>query len=254
MKTVFISFLLFSSPYAISETLNKITLTGSNTTLKAAFEEIEKQTNLSVDYEESKIDIHRKINISITDMTINEALNLILKNSGYTHTIKGKHIIVSLQQPQQVDSRISISGIVTDTNGEPVIGANVVEKGTTNGSITDLDGKFTMEVQPGAVLAVSYIGYSPLNVAVGNRRTLTIRLSENTQALEEIVVVGYGVQRKSDVTGSISVATADDILRNSSFNALDRITGKSSRGEYSLINGKSFGNEWKCAAHYYPRH
>jgi TonB-linked SusC/RagA family outer membrane protein len=240
LKTVFISFLLIFSQYAVSETLNKITLTERNTTLRAVFEEIEKQTNLSVDYEESKIDISRKINISVTDMTVNDALNLVLKNSGYTYTIKRNHIIISMQ-PQQVDNRINISGVVTDTNGELIIGANVVERGTTNGSITDIDGKFTLEVQRGAVLVVSYIGYAPLNVTVGNQRAFNIRLSENTQALEEIVVVGYGVQRKSDVTGSISVATSDDILRNASFNALDGLRGKAAGVNILSSTGNPLG-------------
>jgi TonB-linked SusC/RagA family outer membrane protein len=245
-KVVFILFLLLFSQHAISETLNKVTLPENTTTLKAAFEEIEKQTNLSVDYEESRIDINRKINISITDMTVNDALNLILKNSGYTYAIKGKHIIISMlkqpqSQPQQVDNRISISGIVTDSNGDPIIGANVVERGTTNGNITDVDGKFEMEVQRGAVLVVSYIGYSPINVTVGNQRILNIRLSENTQALEEVVVVGYGVQRKSDVTGSISVATSDDILRSSSFNALEGLRGKASGVNIFSATGNPLG-------------
>jgi TonB-linked SusC/RagA family outer membrane protein len=219
-RFIFILSLLLFSQYAVSETLNKVTFSENNTTLKAAFEEIEKQTNLSVDYEESKIDISRKINIAITDMTVNDALNLILKNSGYTYTIKGKHIIISMQSPQQpprqqqADNKIRISGTVTDADGEPIIGANVVERGTTNGNITDVDGKFEMEVQRGAVLVVSYIGYSPHNVTVGNQRTLNIRLSENTQALDEVVVVGYGTQKKVNLTGSVSTVRYDQELEN----------------------------------------
>ncbi|MDR1938868.1 MAG: TonB-dependent receptor [Tannerellaceae bacterium] len=174
-------------------------------------------------------------------MTVNDALSLILKNSGYTHAIKGNHILISIEKQQQVDNRISISGTVTDANGEPVIGANVVEKGTTNGSITDLDGKFTLDVRGGAVLVVTYIGYSPLDVTVGNQRTLVIRLSENTQALEEIVVVGYGVQRKSDVTGSISVATAEDLLARPQFNALDGLRGKAAGVSILSSTGNPLG-------------
>jgi TonB-linked SusC/RagA family outer membrane protein len=245
-KVVFISFLLFSSQYAVAKTFDKVTLTENNTTLKAAFEEIEKQTNLSVDYEESRIDINRKINIPITDMLVDDALNLILKNSGYSHTIRGKHIIISLQkqqqqQQQQVNDRVSISGVVTDTNGDPIIGANVLERGTTNGRITDIDGKFAMEVRPGAVLEVSFIGYTPFSVAVNNQRTFDIRLSENLQALEEVVVVGYGVQRKSDVTGSISVATADDILAGSRFNALEGLKGKAAGVNIFSATGNPLG-------------
>ncbi|MDR2811392.1 MAG: TonB-dependent receptor, partial [Tannerellaceae bacterium] len=232
MKIVSASFLLliFFSQHAVSETL-KITLTESHTTLRAAFEEIEKQTNLSVDYEESRIDIHKKIHIAITDMTIHEALNLILKNSGYTYTMKGNHILISLAQPQQqpqqqVDNRISISGVVTDTNGDPVIGANVVERGTTHGSITDVDGKFTLDVRQGAVLVVSYIGYTPQNVPVGNQRTMTIRLAEDTQALEEIVVVGYGTQRRESLTGALQTLKNEKIVTETSSSVENLLSNK----------------------------
>ncbi|MDR1918893.1 MAG: TonB-dependent receptor [Tannerellaceae bacterium] len=175
-----------------------------NTTLKAVFEEIEKQTKLSVDYEESKIDVNRKINVTINDMTVNDALSLILKNSGYTHAIKGNHILISIEQ-QQVDNRISISGTVTDASGLPIIGANVVEKGTTNGSITDLDGRYAMTVKnAGAVLQVSYVGYITQEITVGNKTTLYTRLSENAQLIDEVVVIGYGTQKRSEVTAAVS--------------------------------------------------
>ncbi|GHT32533.1 SusC/RagA family TonB-linked outer membrane protein [Bacteroidia bacterium] len=209
-------------------------------TLKAAFEEIEKQTNLSVDYEESRIDLNRKISISVADANVNDVLSLLLKNTGYVYTIKGSHVIISLQK-QQADNKVRITGTVTDENGEPIIGANVVEKGTTNGSITDLDGKFNLEVKERAVLTVSYIGYTPREVNIGNQRTLAIRLADDSQALEEIVVVGYGVQRKSDVTGSISVATADDILARPQFSALDGLRGKAAGVSILSQSGNPLG-------------
>jgi TonB-linked SusC/RagA family outer membrane protein len=97
-----------------------------------------------------------------------------------------------------------VSGTVTDTQGESVIGASVAEKGTTNGIITDIEGKFTLQVASNATLVVSYIGYNTQEVAVANRTTIAITLIENTQALDEVVVVGYGTQRKSDLTSAIA--------------------------------------------------
>ena len=108
----------------------------------------------------------------------------------------------NLEQPQQ--AKRQISGTVLDDSGEPVIGANVVEKGTTNGIITNADGKFTLNVGANAVLQVTYIGYVAQEVAVGNQQNVTITLSEDTQALEEVVVIGYGVVKKSDLTGAVS--------------------------------------------------
>ena len=207
LKVVFIFFLFVFPRYAVAEVPNKITLTENSTTLRAAFEEIEKQTNLSVDYEESKIDINRKINISVTNMAVGEALNLILRNSGYTYAMKGNHIIISLQrqQQQQAGNRISVSGIVTDANGEPIIGANVVEKGTANGSTTGLDGRYTLQVSGNnAVLAFSYIGYFTQEIAVGARTSVSVRLNENALLIDEVVVIGYGTQKRSEVTAAVS--------------------------------------------------
>ncbi|MDR1454264.1 MAG: TonB-dependent receptor [Tannerella sp.] len=115
-------------------------------------------------------------------------------------------------EPQQAKSRIS--GTVVDRTGEAVIGANIVEKGVKmNGTVTDADGKFSLEVAPGATLTVSYIGYVTQEVAVGNRTSLNITLSEDSKALEEVVVVGYGTQRKVNLTGAVAQVTGE-VLEN----------------------------------------
>lgn len=238
---IFLLTFFLSSQYVAAEVQNKITLSANSTTLKAAFDEIEKQTNLSVDYEESRIDINRRINIFVVDMNLNDALSLVLKNSGYTYSIKGNHIILSQQPQQNVGNRVRITGTVTDADGVAVIGANIIEKGTANGTITDIDGSFSLEVRERAVLTVTYIGYAPREISIGNQKILAIRLSEDTQALEEVVVVGYGVQRKSDVTGSISVATADDLLARPQFNALEGLRGKAAGVNILSATGNPLG-------------
>lgn len=120
-----------------------------------------------------------------------------------------------------------ITGVVVDATGEPVIGANVVVKGTTNGTITDFDGNFSIEDVPaGATLQISYIGYLTKEVPVGNQTALQITLTEDSQALDEVVVVGYGTMRKSDVTGSIAVAKGEELTKNQSFSALENLRGK----------------------------
>lgn len=120
-----------------------------------------------------------------------------------------------------------VTGVVVDANGEPVIGANVVVKGTTNGTITDFDGNYSIEgVSANDVLAISYIGYISQEIAVGSQSTINVTLREDSQALDEVVVVGYGVMRKSDVTGSIAVAKGDDLTKNQNFSALDNLRGK----------------------------
>lgn len=120
-----------------------------------------------------------------------------------------------------------VTGVVVDGTGEPVIGANVVVKGTTNGTITDFDGNFSIEDVPaGATLQVSYIGYLSKEIPVANQSALKVTLLEDSQALDEVVVVGYGTMRKSDVTGSIAVAKGEELTKNQSFSALENLRGK----------------------------
>ena len=120
-----------------------------------------------------------------------------------------------------------VTGVVVDATGEPVIGANVVVKGTTNGTITDFDGNYTIEgVSASDVLVFSYIGYLSQEITVGNQAAINVTLSEDSQALDEVVVVGYGVMRKSDVTGSIGVAKGDELTKNQNFSVLDNLRGK----------------------------
>ena len=129
--------------------------------------------------------------------------------------------VMAVQQGKKV------TGVVIDGTGEPVIGANVVVKGTTNGTITDFDGNYTIEgVSANDVLVISYIGYLSQEIPVGNQSMIKVTLKEDTQTLDEVVVVGYGTMKKSDVTGSISTAKGDDLVKNQSFSALDNLRGK----------------------------
>ena len=130
---------------------------------------------------------------------------------------------MSIQETQQTKT---VTGTVIDAAGIPVIGANVLVKGTTNGTITDIDGNFTLEVSSGDVLEISYIGYVSQEFPVGNQTQFNVTLAEDTQALDEVVVVGYGTMRKSDVTGSISTAKGADLLKAQNFSALDNLRGK----------------------------
>jgi TonB-linked SusC/RagA family outer membrane protein len=127
-------------------------------------------------------------------------------------------------------AQIAITGTVIDATGETVIGANIVEKGTRNSAVTDINGNFSLTVANNAVLQVSFLGYTTqdVNVASAINGRLTITLAEDTKALDEVVVVGYGTMRKSDVTGSISSTRGDDILKSQSFNALEGLKGKAS--------------------------
>ncbi|MDR2120520.1 MAG: carboxypeptidase-like regulatory domain-containing protein [Tannerella sp.] len=120
-----------------------------------------------------------------------------------------------------------VSGTVADVNGEPVIGANILEKGTGNGVITDLDGKFAISVAENAVLQISYIGYlsQEVKITAGGSSVLTILLQEDNRMLDEVVVVGYGTQKKVTLSGSISSVKGDEVVKSPAIEATQMITG-----------------------------
>ncbi|MDR1779324.1 MAG: TonB-dependent receptor [Tannerella sp.] len=130
-----------------------------------------------------------------------------------------------------------VSGVVIDVAGEPVIGANVIEKGTTNGIITDMDGRFALRVAGNnSVLQVSYVGYITQEIAVGTRTTINVTLAEDTKALEEVVVVGYGTQAKKDITGSVAVVSADALAETPVSTFAEALMGKAA-GVYVSSSG-----------------
>lgn len=132
----------------------------------------------------------------------------------------------------------SVSGTVVDSNGIPVIGANILEKGTTNGTITDIDGNFTLSVSPNAVLQVSFIGYNTQEVAVGNQKSIQVVLKEDTETLEEVVVVGYGVQKKKLVTGATVEVKGDDVAKRNTISALGALQNQSPGVNIQATSGK----------------
>jgi len=140
---------------------------------------------------------------------------LTLMGLGYSSTAFAAGDVQNVQQATK-----KITGSVVDAQG-PVIGASVVEKGTTNGTVTDLNGKFTLNVKPGAKLVISYIGYTTQEIAIGNQSTFNVTLAEDNAALDEVVVIGYGVQKKKLVTGATVQVKGDEIAKLNTTNALE---------------------------------
>ena len=199
---VSLMFFLFFFVQQTVASSQSITLPSHNITIKDAFSEIEKQTGMSVDYDESVINLNKQVNASVNNKSLNETLALILKGSGCTFVIRNNHIIISAQTVQQQQKQVTISGTVSDNLG-PIDGANVVEKGTTNGIITDMDGNYTLSVPQGAVIQFSYIGYVTKEITVDSQKNINVQLAEDAQKLDEVVVVGYGTAKKSDLAGSV---------------------------------------------------
>ena len=143
----------------------------------------------------------------------------------------------SFAEADVVQQKKTVTGKVTDAMG-PVIGANVLVKGTSNGVITDIDGNFSLEVEPGATLVFSYIGYTAKEVVVGNQSVINVQLSEDTELLDEVVVVGYGVQKKKLVTGATVQVKGDDIARLNTTSALGALQSQTPGVNIVASNGQ----------------
>ena len=131
------------------------------------------------------------------------------------------------QSVAAVQQARKITGTLTDAVGEPIIGATVLEKGNpSNGTITDINGKFSLSVHPNAVISISYIGYITQNIKITNQTSLKVVMMDDTQALEEVVVVGYGSQKKANLTGAVSSVKMDEVLGDRPIlNASDALQG-----------------------------
>lgn len=218
------AFMLFAFASLSDAQNQKVQLSGTGVSLRTAFEQIEKQTNMSVDYDAKIIDTSRQAPLVSGETTVGDLMTALLKNSGCTFTIQGSHILISRQVI--TGNKSKVTGYITDERGDPVIGASVMEKGTNNGTITDLGGKFMLEISSGSVLSISFIGYRSQTVHVDGRKDIHITLQEDMEQLEEVVVVGYGTQKKSSLTASVATVPAKELSKQIGHSVASALQGR----------------------------
>ena len=178
-----------------------VSLTMNNVTVKQAMDALKKQSGYSFVFSSEDVDTKKKVSVDADDQKVEDVVRQILDGQSVTYEIKGKNIVVrSIAQTSSSQQKKTITGTIVDPSGMPVIGANVMVKGTTNGTITDMDGNFSLEVASGATLMVSYIGFANQEIKIGNQTVLSITLKEDAEALDELVVVGYGTQKKVNLS------------------------------------------------------
>lgn len=225
MRTTFI--LLFMCVFcSMAETGHgqnaRVTIHKRNSTLYEVLNEIEKQTDYLFIYN-NEIKTNEKVSVRARQEAVSEVLNSLLKDKKIGYSMEGTHIILSvieeaittdkekLAQAISQQQKKQITGTVTDADGIPIIGANIIEVGTTNGTITDVNGKFSLSTEDNAVIRVSYIGYLEQTFDSVDRTNFSIMLLEDTQALDELVVIGYGSMTRRDVTSSITTVQAEKL-------------------------------------------
>jgi TonB-linked SusC/RagA family outer membrane protein len=201
----------------------KVTLDMRSADIKKVFSAMEQQSNYHFVYSERKIPSSKKVDIQVKDTEVKEVLNTILSNSGFTFSELANHLIVIVPIGRTVNV-LKVTGRVVDVKGEPLIGATVKIKGTTTGTQTDVNGNFTLEAPDNSLLEISYIGYITKE-EIASDKPLVITLTVNGTSLNEVVVVGYGTQKKVNLTGAIATVGSEKLDSRPLVNLGDGLQG-----------------------------
>ena len=214
-------FLLINISFIHAQTV-KLSLNKQNATFEEIFNEIEEKTGYKFVYNTSDIDKNERISIQETNLDLTEILRSLLRSKrNISFRISNKHIALFKAQIK------TISGIVLDTQGQQIVGANILVKGTINGTITDINGKFQLEVAEGDVLLISYIGYNTQEITINKKQDLSITLVDDTELLDEVVVTALGIKREQKALGyAVQEVKSDQLTVAKGANVATSLTGK----------------------------
>ena len=227
LKRISVSFfsLLLASQMTISA--QNVSFSTNKVTLKSAFEKIEKASKYKIAYNSSQLDANRSVTLSKTSGDVFGMLTQLLKGTNCTYEMEGNYIIIKpFQKNQTSGKKVKVRGVIKDETGEPIIGATVRVKGQSEGTVSDFDGNFTLDVTDDNTLQISYIGYQTQEFAVGKQHHFSIVLEEDKKILNEVVVIGYGTQKKGDITSSVGSVKSEDFTAGAINDAGQLIQGK----------------------------
>ena len=208
----------------------RLTLNIENKTIKEVIKEIENQSEFRFFYS-GEVDVDNEVSVSLNKKNIMETLDQIFQGTGIRYEIFGRQVALLAEKentlPMGIQQAAVLTGRVTDRSGLPLPGVTIVVKGTTNGTISNNDGNYSItNIPPGATLVFSFVGMRTQEVVVGNQSTINVSLQEETIGIEEVVTVGYGVQKKETLSGSVASISADELLSTKSENLISNIQGK----------------------------
>ena len=248
-----LSFQLFASSSKAQDAIVK--LQSNEVTVKQLISEIENQTDYLVVYSNSEVSTTRKVNFKNKSDKVSKYLIQAFEGTDIGHDFENNYIILKRnaldnKTSEKVSSKSFqqtgkiITGTVLDTKNEPVIGANIIEEGTTNGTITDTNGRFSLNVKNNATIHVSYIGYLEEKINTVGKNLFDIVLQEDTKGLDELVVIGYGSMRKRDLTGTVSTISSEKLQGTPAVNFAEAIAGKVAGVQIQQTNGVPGGKNF----------
>lgn len=198
---------VFASPTYSEQTY--LSINAENKTIKEVFNEIEKNSEYIIFFLDNTIDTSKRVNLSVKNKTVNQILDQVFKNTSLTYSIDDRQVVISRKNdatvtPQQQKKSNLITGLITEADGNPVVGATIVVKGTTDGVLSDVDGRYSIKAKEGDVLEFRFIGYNTDTKTVKKETNINVRLVEASMSLDDVVVIGYGQQKKESVVASIN--------------------------------------------------
>ena len=216
MRNTLLALFVFAGTAFATESYSqtmKVTVVADNVSTGKVISEIEKQTDYLFVYNVNEVNLKRNVKVNAQNKSVAEVLNKVFEGTDIYYAMEGKNIMLmsKAKDGEAVQQANKVTGIVKDANGEPVIGANVTVKGQSIGTITDIDGRFVLDAPKDAVLQITYIGYVSQEVKVFGKKELNVVLKEDTETLDEVVVVGFGTQKKVNLTGAVGLATAKEL-------------------------------------------
>ena len=231
MRNTLLALFVFAGTAFATESYSqtmKVTVVADNMSTGKVISEIEKQTDYLFVYNVNEVNLKRNVKVNAQNKSVAEVLNKVFEGTDIYYAMEGKNImLMSKAKDGEVAQQANkVTGIVKDTNGEPIIGANVTVKGQSIGTITDIDGRFVLDAPKNAVLQITYIGYVSQEVKVSGNKELNIILKEDTETLDEVVVVGYGTMKKTDLTGAVMQVKTNDIKSVTAGNPLQALQGR----------------------------
>lgn len=204
-----------------------VSINVKNASVKELFSAIEKQTSYRFSYRDAEIKNKTGITVNVKNEELKSLLSRELAKYGLTYQASGNKIIVTPVKAKSKGVVKKVKGRVVDAKGEPIIGATVMEKGTTNGTITDFDGNFVLDVADGAPLEISYIGYQPLHLFADAGKTLSVTMKEDTEVLDEVVVTALGIKKETKaLTYNVQEVKSSEILKVKDANFMNALSGK----------------------------
>lgn len=227
LKRISVSFfsLFLASQMTISA--QNVSFSTNKVTLKSAFEKIEKASKYKIAYNSSQLDANRSVTLSKTSGDVFGMLTQLLKGTNCTYEMEGNYIIIKpFQKNQTSGKKVRVRGVIKDETGEPIIGATIRVKGHSEGTVSDFDGNFSLDVTGDNTLQISYIGYQTKEFVVGKQHHFSIVLEEDKKILNEVVVIGYGTQKKGDITSSVGSVKSEDFTAGAINDAGQLIQGK----------------------------